>query len=348
MAQTGQITGQVDSMHGGGVTDCGLDYYGKRLATASADNTIHIFDLIDGQQRAAGELKSHEGPVWKVSWAHPRFGQLLASCSYDMRIIIWKEAQPSQWQIAYVNQEHTASVNTVEFGPCEYGLRLACASSDGQISVLTYGVHDAQWRRVAFPAHGNGASSVSWAPVAAGSTTMRLVSGGNDARVIIWKCENENWTQDSLLWHSDCHTDWVRDVAWRPTGNGMIASGSWDKSVCIWSQEMENQPWRLLCKLQIPGKVESLAWSVTGSTLAVTTQENETYLYREASNGGFEQVATVSEVGIVDTNPAPVPPKALESFGAPPPAAIPPPAAAPPQNAEFQQQQQNVMDSFGL
>jgi WD40 repeat protein len=178
---------------------------------------------------------------------------------------------------------------------------------------------------------------------------MRLVSGGNDARVIIWKCENESWSQDTLLWHSDCHTDWVRDVAWRPTGSGMIASGSWDKSVCIWSQEMETQPWRLLCKIPIPGKVENLAWSVTGSTLAVTTDNNETFLYREATNGGFEQVATVSEVGIVDTNPAPISPKAIATgFAAPdaPPAAAAP--AAPPPMAEFQQQQQNVMDSFGL
>jgi len=330
------------------VTACALDYYGKRLATASADHSVHVFDVFDGQQRPAGDLKSHEGPVWKVTWAHPRFGNLLASCSYDMRVIIWKESQPSQWQIAYVNQEHTASVNDVEFSPCEYGLRLASASSDGQISVLTYGVHDAQWRRAPFPAHANGASSVSWAPAAPGSTTMRLVSGGNDARVIIWKCENESWSQDTLLWHSDCHTDWVRAVAWRPSGNSLIASGSWDKSVCIWGQEMENQPWRLVCKLPVPGKVESLAWSVTGSTLAVTTEDNETFLYREATNGGFEQVATVSEVGIVDANPAPVSPK-ITAFGAPAEIAPQaPPAAAPPANAEFQQQQQNVLDSFGL
>ena len=28
----------------------------------------------------------HEGPVWQVSWAHPMFGNLLASCSYDRKV----------------------------------------------------------------------------------------------------------------------------------------------------------------------------------------------------------------------------------------------------------------------
>jgi hypothetical protein len=31
------------------------------------------------------------GPVWQISWAHPKFGTLLASCSYDGSVIIHKE-----------------------------------------------------------------------------------------------------------------------------------------------------------------------------------------------------------------------------------------------------------------
>ena len=28
----------------------------------------------------------HEGPVWQVAWAHPKFGSILASCSYDRKV----------------------------------------------------------------------------------------------------------------------------------------------------------------------------------------------------------------------------------------------------------------------
>lgn len=34
---------------------------------------------------------SHTAPVWQLAWAHPSFGSILASCSYDGRVFIWKE-----------------------------------------------------------------------------------------------------------------------------------------------------------------------------------------------------------------------------------------------------------------
>lgn len=37
------------------------------------------------------ELVGHSGPVWKVSWAHPKYGGLLASASYDKYGIFGKK-----------------------------------------------------------------------------------------------------------------------------------------------------------------------------------------------------------------------------------------------------------------
>ena len=51
---------------------------------------------------------SHEGPVWQVAWAHPMFGNLLASCSYDRRVIVWKEAG-NEYQVLYESQHHDSS-----------------------------------------------------------------------------------------------------------------------------------------------------------------------------------------------------------------------------------------------
>lgn len=40
-----------------------------------------------------GEKKGHFGAVWKVKWADPEFGSVLASCGYDKQIIIWAEEE---------------------------------------------------------------------------------------------------------------------------------------------------------------------------------------------------------------------------------------------------------------
>lgn len=36
-------------------------------------------------------------PPRQVAWAHPKFGSLLASCSFDHRVIVWKEAPENTW-----------------------------------------------------------------------------------------------------------------------------------------------------------------------------------------------------------------------------------------------------------
>ena len=29
--------------------------------------------------------------MWKVTWAHPEFGQVLATCSFDRSVAVWEE-----------------------------------------------------------------------------------------------------------------------------------------------------------------------------------------------------------------------------------------------------------------
>mmetsp|Transcript_44120 Transcript_44120/g.103108 ORF Transcript_44120/g.103108 Transcript_44120/m.103108 type:complete len:343 (+) Transcript_44120:58-1086(+) len=340
-----QMVGSFDTSSLGVIHDVQLDYYAKRAAVASGDCTVRILDVTDGRQQQIGHLKGHEGPVWKVAWAHPRFGNLLATAGYDMKVIVWKEER-GQWMMAYVDTNHQASVNSVEFAPQEQGLRLACASSDGMVSVLTY-MPDGQWHRNVLQGHPGGAQTVNWAPVSyrdgVPSSSVRLATGGCDNNVKVWRCEAEVWTEENPRFPY-CHTDWVRAVAWRPDHSSVLATGSWDNTVVIWAQEMEGHAWRQLAKLSVDGKVEGLSWSITGSMLAVSFGEGMSTIFKEAYDGHFEEVAKVQESGYTEVPgklSAPAMSAGADGYGQAPPATSAP-------AAEISEQQQAVLDAFGM
>lgn len=46
--------------------------------------------------------------MWQVAWAHPMYGNILASCSYDRKVIIWKE-ENGTWDKMYEYTGHDSS-----------------------------------------------------------------------------------------------------------------------------------------------------------------------------------------------------------------------------------------------
>lgn len=137
------IVSSIDTFHGDMIHDIQYDYYAKRLASCSSDRTIKIFDINGESYQNSATITSHEGPVWQVAWSHPRFGVILASCSYDGSVIIHREVSQNNWTKIYEHKFHDSSVNSIAWAPHEYGLILACASSDGNVSTLEY--RDGNW-----------------------------------------------------------------------------------------------------------------------------------------------------------------------------------------------------------
>jgi len=299
-----------DTQHEDMIHDAQMDYYGKKLATASSDRTIKIFEIGDTSSLLA-ELKGHEGPVWEVAWAHPKFGSLLASCSYDRKVFIWKETSPNAWSKIYEHDKHESSVNSISWAPHEFGLVLACASSDGSISVLTH-KGDNTWdvQRIA-QAHSIGVNAVSWAPaVSPGSLintsaptappVKRIVSGGCDNLIKIWRfSEAENsWKAEETL--EQQHTDWVRDVAWAPNiglPSSTIASCSQDGTVVIWTQDHNSTSWTKKVLPKFPDVVWRVSWSITGNILSVAGGDNKVTLWKEGLDSEWKCISTLTEEG---------------------------------------------------
>ncbi|CAF0876438.1 unnamed protein product [Didymodactylos carnosus] len=313
----------IDTGHEELIHDAQLDYYGTKLATCSSDKTIRVFDVINHQQKLIADLKGHEGPVWQLSWSHPMYGSLLASCSYDKKVIIWKETSSStlptpqsssggsHFQIIHEYDRHTSSVNTVAWAPYEYGLMLACGSSDGSISIITSS-GDGRWTAKNLPdCHPPGVNALSWArsigtqisasaamddsSLTTGNTELvkRFVSGGCDNLVRIWKEQDDAWIEES---HLDQHTDWIRDVAWAPTfglSKEKIASCSQDGRVYVWTRDVRTQSaWECTqIGTVFDDVVWSVSWSLTGDILAVASADKVS-LWKEGLDGKYQCLTT--------------------------------------------------------
>lgn len=128
----------IDSSHEDMIHDCQFDYYSRKLATCSSDRTIKIFEVNGEIYHCSATLSVHDAAVWQVSWAHPKFGVLLASCSYDGKVIVQKEISQGNWGKVYDFTVPEASINSVSWAPHELGLMLACACSDGKVLIVEY------------------------------------------------------------------------------------------------------------------------------------------------------------------------------------------------------------------
>ncbi|CAN6834674.1 unnamed protein product [Brassica oleracea] len=293
-------TGHEDTVH-----DVQMDYYGKRVATASSDCTIKITGVSNnGASQHLATLTGHRGPVWEVAWAHPKFGSMLASCSYDGQVILWKEGSQNQWTQAHVFTDHKTSVNSIAWAPYELGLSLACGSSDGNISVFT-GRGDGGWDTTKIDqAHPVGVTSVSWAPSTAPGALVssglldpvyKLASGGCDNTVKVWKLSNGSWKMDCFP-ALQKHTDWVRGVAWAPNlglPKSTIASGSQDGKVVIWTVGKEGEQWEGKVLNDFKAPVWRVSWSLTGNLLAVSDGNNNVTVWKEAVDGEWQQVTAL-------------------------------------------------------
>mmetsp|Transcript_606 Transcript_606/g.858 ORF Transcript_606/g.858 Transcript_606/m.858 type:complete len:344 (+) Transcript_606:139-1170(+) len=320
----------VDTQHDDMVHDAQLDYYGVKLATSSSDRTVKIYNVSSSAYEHAATLTGADGPVWQVSWAHPKFGVILACACFDGSILIFQETRPRDWTLVHAaKQLHESSVNSVSFAPHEFGLMCAGASSDGRVSILTH-QSDNSWSVEYIQDNALGVNAVSWAPygayhdaAAAAASAMdneedveeeqpRLVTGGCDNRIRFWIKSKETgvWVEDekSNKFGTEVqHSDWVRDVAWAPCilpNVNIVASCSEDRRVIIWTQKSDtSEEWKPTLLHTFDSPVWRLSWSVTGHMLAVSSGDNDVTLWKSGLDGVWTQMDTTLDAESSSTAP---------------------------------------------
>nr|CAD7402199.1 unnamed protein product [Timema poppensis] len=118
----------------------------KMMKVVRNINPAKVWDQDEqGNWYMTGSWKAHSGSVWKVTWAHPEFGQVVATCSFDRTACVWEEivgegAVPGEeglrhWVRRTNLVDSRTSVTDVKFGPKSMGLLVATCSADGIVRI---------------------------------------------------------------------------------------------------------------------------------------------------------------------------------------------------------------------
>jgi len=184
---------------------------GKRIASASWDQTAKVWDADTGQELLT--LKGHKDSVWGVCFSPD--GKRLASASGDRTVKVW---DPVTGQEVLTLKGHSAWVVSVSFSPD--GQKLASLSYDGTIKVWE-AVTGKELRTL------QGQIWYIW-PLCFSPDGKRLASGSSDHTVKVWDVAT-----GQLLLTLKGHTLELRSVSFSPDGK-RLASAAQEGTVKVW------------------------------------------------------------------------------------------------------------------
>ena len=244
--------------HSGPVNAVAFSPDGKRLATASGDQTAKVWDAESGKELRT--LRGHSSGVDGVAFSPD--GKRLATVSYDQTAKVW-DAESGQELLTL--RGHSKPVSGVAFSPD--GKRLATASLDDTAKVWEA---ESGKELLTLRGHSSGVDGVAFSP-----DGKRLATASWDRTTKVWDAESG---KELLTLRG--HSAFVDGVAFSLDGK-RLATASEDQTAKVWEAESGKELLTLRGHL---GSVDAVAFSPDGKRLA-TAGEDRTAKVWDAESG---------------------------------------------------------------
>jgi Tol biopolymer transport system component len=229
---------------------------GKRIASASQDETVQVWDAATGDNVLT--YRGHTSIVTAVAWSPD--GGHIASASQDGAVQLWN-ATTGAYMFTY--RGHMGTVTALAWSPD--GTRIASSSWDKTVQVwdATTGK-----RLLTYQGHTSIVAAVAWSPDGG-----HIASASADHTVQVWDAATGTHV---YTYHG--HAGPVNALAWSPDSK-RIASGSDDHKVMIWDASTGGH---VFIYTGHSDAVKVLAWSPDSRYLASTSLDGTVQLWNAA------------------------------------------------------------------
>lgn len=207
-------TQHVLTGHRDGVTEFDWSADGKRLASASWDSTVRVWDVAQSQL----ELTLRD-PVYKsvlsVAWSPD--GNYLAAGTQDSYVNIWDAAGTTVWRF----QDNKLQIHSIAWNPPGTRFATAGTSHDQEHRLRIW---DLTGRRqiVTLDTDPQGMLAVAWSP-----DGTRLAAGGHSGALYFWS--TKDWQLDPARRE---HKDRIVSIKWMPDSEKVaVAHLGWQAEI---------------------------------------------------------------------------------------------------------------------